>query len=75
VHRIPTDVESGDGRIAFRHVREAREQLDHRRLAGPVRTEQAEDRSGGDVQGDVVDGRQLAVHLRQVFRDDRIIGH
>src|SRR5256885_6234048 len=75
MHRISADVESGDGRVAFRHVREAGEQLDHRRLAGPVRTEKAEDRARGDVQGDVVDRRQLSVHFRQIFGDDRIIGH
>src|SRR3989475_9664346 len=75
VHRIPADVESGDGRVAFRHVCEAGEHLEHRGLAGPVRTEKAEDRARGDVQSDVIDCGQLSVHFRQIFGDDRIIGH
>src|SRR3989454_1395534 len=75
VHRIPTDVVSGDPGVAFRHVGQAREQLDHRRLAGAVRTEEPEDGPRGDLHVDVVDGRQLSVDFREIFRDDGITRH
>src|SRR3989442_656526 len=75
MHRIPTDVESGDPRLAFRHVGQAREQFDHRRLASPVRAEEHEDGPRRDLHVDMVDGRQLAVDFREIFRDDGITRH
>src|SRR3989442_10143801 len=75
MHRIPTDVESGDPRLAFRHVGQAREQFDHRRLASAVRAEQTEDGPRGDLHIDMVNGRQFAVDFREIFRDDRITRH
>src|SRR2546428_10308592 len=50
-------------------------QLDHRRLARAVRAQESEDGPLGHLEVDVVDGRQLPVHLRQVFRYDGISGH
>src|SRR3989441_11287953 len=75
MHRIPTDVESCDPRLAFRHVGQASEQLDHRRLAGAVRTEETKHGPRGDLHVDMVDGRQLSVHFREIFCDDRITRH
>jgi hypothetical protein len=50
-HRGPAAVGSG----------ERGEDLHERRLAGPVRAEQAEDRAGGDGEGDASEGLDLAV--------------
>src|SRR2546430_4172841 len=46
-----------------------------RSLAGAVRTEEPEDGPRGDLHVDVVDGRQLSVDFREIFRDDGITRH
>ena len=54
------DVEAGHERASLGRRQQRREHADHRRLAGPVRPEQAEHLAGGDREGDAADGFELA---------------
>ena len=59
-------------RAAIRRT-QALEHLDRRRLARPVRAEEAEDLAAPDLERDTVDGVHVAVRLANVAAaDDRV---
>jgi len=54
-------------RAAARRLRAAGQDADHRRLAGPVVAEQAEDLAGGGLQADAAERVNVTVILGQVL--------
>ena len=54
---------------------DAAQHADRGRLAGAVRSEEAEHGAGGDPQVDVVDGDEVAEDPRQALHLDRGRGH
>jgi hypothetical protein len=67
------DVESEDRRLATVGRAQALENLDRRRLARPVRPQQAEDLARADAEADAVDRYDVAVDLSNVpDTDDRV---
>ena len=70
--RLARDVEAGDARAAAGRGDGGREHADRGRLAGAVRTEQAEHLAGGDLEVDALDGLDAArVGLAQLAHVDR----
>ncbi len=64
--RLGRDVEAGDRARSGGRRQEAGEHPDRRRLAGPVRAEKAEDLAPPDVEGDPIDGHEVAEALLEV---------
>jgi hypothetical protein len=64
--RRAADVVAEERRAARRHRQRAGQQVEHRRLAGAVRADQADDLARIDVEADVVDGDQPAEALGRV---------
>ena len=67
---LADDVVAGDSRRAGVGERERRQDPNRRRLAGAVRSEDAEDRAGGHLQVDPVERHGRAESLRQAVRLD-----
>ena len=67
--RAVGDVRIGaeDPRGARRPALEPLQALHEGRLSGPVRADDSEDFTVGDVEGDAVDGEKIAEPLRQGF--------
>src|SRR6266511_2075409 len=63
---VLAEVESRDAHLPLVRVTEAFEDLPRRRLAGPVRADDAEDLAFADGKRDAVHGAEIAVRLRQV---------
>src|SRR5438128_2560337 len=68
---IPADVDPTHHGLAVVGAAQALEDLDRRRLAGPVWTEQSEDLSLLDAERDAVDRHEAPVPLAQSLDDDR----
>ena len=68
--RVAPDVEAGDERPALRRDDRRRQHPDRRRLAGPVRAEQAEELAAADLEVEPVDGNEVAVDLAELFGAD-----
>src|SRR6185436_149619 len=80
VERRGDDAVAEDAGLARGRPGERREDLQQRRLAGAVRTEQAEDRASRDVEREVVDGAHgrlpaTGVELHEVADANRRIRH
>ena len=58
---LAVDVMTGDLHLAAVGADQGREDLDRRRLAGAIRSEQREDRPLGDLEVDAVEDELLAV--------------
>src|SRR3954467_15360082 len=71
---LAADVVAGDRRRAACRSGQRAEDLDRRRLAGSVGTEEPEDLAGLHVEADTVDRREVAVALRQAGHTDGV-GH
>ena len=70
------DVEAADGRAAPARRQQGDEHLDHGRLAGPVRAEEAVDLPGLHVQVDAVDrAGAFLVLADETFDFDRMFSH
>src|SRR4029453_14050696 len=74
----PLDLERAWGRIETDHpglalgrLGQPEQHQDRRRLAGTVLAEQPEDLAGLDLEIEVVDGDEVAVHLREAAGPDR----
>src|SRR5205823_2090655 len=68
---VLADVDAPHQRLAVVGAAEALEDLNRRRLAGPVGTEQSEDLSLLDAEGDAIDRHEAPVPLTQPLNDDR----
>ena len=69
-------VDAKDLERAAIRLAQALEHLDRGRLAGAVRTEQPEHLAAADLEGDAVDGVDVAVVLANVAdADDDVAGH
>ena len=68
--RIVHDIETGNARGPRRGLQVAGEDAQDRRLARPVRPEEAHDLTGADGQGDVVNREAGAVPLGELFGSD-----
>ena len=71
VEPLGDDVVAGDRRRPGRRLGKRAQHLDRRRLAGAVGPEEAEDLPRLDVEGDPVDGGEVAVSLDQPVDLDR----
>ena len=69
--RTASRIEPDHPRLAFRRLGEAEEHQDGGRLAGAVLAEEPEDLARRDLEVEVVDGDQVAVHLREPACPDR----
>ena len=72
---LAADVEAADRRRPGGRVEEAAEHADGRGLAGSVGPEKAEDPAAVDIEGDRIDGREVAEPLRERLDLDRMFGH
>src|SRR5689334_13244130 len=68
---LGVDIVAGDARRSRRRREEAGEYPDRGRLAGAVGAKEAEHLAGGDVEGDVIDGGEVAKATRELARFDR----
>jgi len=68
---VATDVDPGDDHPALVGVAQPLEDLHGGGLAGAVGSEDAEDLVLADVEGDAVDGHDLAVALAEILDLDR----
>src|SRR5205823_6594013 len=72
LHRVALAVESEDRRAAARRMDHAHEELDRRRLPGPIRGEESEDLALRDREVEVEDAARAAVVLRERSGRDRV---
>src|ERR1700674_43522 len=70
--RVLRHVGAVDRRVAARRLEECGEDAQGGGLTGSVGAPQAEDLALWDLEGDVIQGRPLAVDLAQVFRADHV---
>src|SRR5262249_54434391 len=70
---LVADVESRHGRLTLTRLEQSDEDFHRRGLAGSVGAEESEDFTGGDVEGDVIDGREISEPTGEVVRRDDLV--